>query len=65
MPLACSCLSFLASVSAQTSKTSFIPGALYLVVLLCRAKAVPLDVAKVAITAFERFQKDYKDVKNV
>ncbi len=52
-------------VSAQTSKTSFITRGSVLSSPFVSGKAVPLNVAKVAITALERFQKDYKDVKNV
>jgi hypothetical protein len=49
---------------AQTSNTSFTRTSV-LSSPFVSGNAAPVAVAKVAMTALERFRKDYKDVKNV
>ena len=51
--------------SAQTSETSFITRGSVLSSPFVSAKAAPVAVAKVSVTALEKFRKDYKDAKNV
>jgi hypothetical protein len=54
-----------AQASAQTTETSFITKNSIIGSPFVTAKAEAVAVSKVSVNALERFQKDYKDAKNV
>jgi hypothetical protein len=54
-----------AQASAQTTETSFITKSSVISSPFALGKAAAVAASKVSVTALERFQKDYKDAKNV